>query len=116
MSADRAVNYKKADAALMKQTGMTKAELQAYKSENQLTWHETNDMKTMQLVKTDINKFFGHLGGVSEIKNAPNGNFRPLDGVELTHSAHTPLESTNTEEKIQSALDLANEINDRKGF
>ncbi|MCX2822932.1 HNH endonuclease [Bacillus amyloliquefaciens] len=34
---------------------------------NKLTWHELNDVKTMQLVPTKINSEFGHLGGVGEI-------------------------------------------------
>lgn len=31
------------------------------------TWHELNDVKTMQLVPTEINSEFGHPGGVGEI-------------------------------------------------
>lgn len=39
-----------------------------------LTWHELNDVKTMQLVPTKINSTYGHLGGVGEV-NA--GAFEP---------------------------------------
>ena len=39
-----------------------------------LTWHELNDVKTIQLVPTEVNGKFGHLGGVREI-NA--GAFKP---------------------------------------
>ena len=31
--------------------------------------HELNDTKTMQLVPTEINATFGHLGGVGEINS-----------------------------------------------
>ena len=36
-------------------------------SKNSLTWHELNDMKTLQLVPTKLNAYFGHMGGVGEI-------------------------------------------------
>lgn len=36
--------------------------------ENGYTWHERNDMVICDLVPTKINRFFGHLGGVSECK------------------------------------------------
>ncbi|MEH7429168.1 HNH endonuclease [Priestia megaterium] len=49
-------------------------EIKIYREKNKLTWHELNDVKTMQLVPTRINSGFGHLGGVGEI-NA--GAFRP---------------------------------------
>ena len=38
-----------------------------YRIKNNLTWHELNDTKIMQLVPTKINSTFGHLGGVGEI-------------------------------------------------
>jgi len=41
---------------------------------NRFTWHELNDVKTIQLVPTIINGKFGHLDGVGEI-NA--GAFEP---------------------------------------
>lgn len=36
--------------------------------ENNLTWHECNDMKTMLLVDKDIHKCFPHSGGCAECK------------------------------------------------
>ncbi|AWC30834.1 HNH endonuclease [Bacillus cytotoxicus] len=64
---------------LARQFGMEPGEITAkdidkYRTKNQLTWHEVNDVKIMQLVPTEINKRFGHLGGVGEI-NA--GAFEP---------------------------------------
>ncbi|EIF14954.1 T7SS effector LXG polymorphic toxin [Bacillus velezensis] len=49
-------------------------DIKKYREKNKLTWHELNDVKTMQLVPTKINSEFGHLGGVGEI-NA--GAFKP---------------------------------------
>lgn len=62
-----------------RQFGMESGEISAkdikvYREKNKLTWHELNDVKTMQLLPTKINIEFGHLGGVGEI-NA--GAFEP---------------------------------------
>lgn len=46
----------------------TPREVNDWRRENNYTWHECNDMKTCQLVPTDINGNFGHLGGVGECK------------------------------------------------
>ncbi|MED4461271.1 T7SS effector LXG polymorphic toxin [Metabacillus fastidiosus] len=53
---------------------ITAKDIEKYRVKNQLTWHELNDGVTMQLVPTEINAKFGHLGGVGEI-NA--GAFEP---------------------------------------
>nr|WP_258198361.1 MULTISPECIES: HNH endonuclease [Priestia] len=54
--------------------GITAKDIEKYRVINKLTWHELNDGVTMQLVPTEINAKFGHLGGVGEI-NA--GAFEP---------------------------------------
>ena len=43
-------------------------EKKQWRKENGYTWHERNDMVICDLVPTKINRFFGHLGGVSECK------------------------------------------------
>ncbi len=53
---------------------VTLKDLQKYRKKNNLTWHELNDCKTIQLVPTKINSTFRHLGGVGEV-NA--GAFEP---------------------------------------
>ena len=58
----------------MEPGGITARDIEKYRDRNKLTWHELNDVKTMQLVPTKINSTFGHLGGVGEI-NA--GAFEP---------------------------------------
>lgn len=47
----------------------TKAMLRDYIRDNKLTWHELNDCVTSQLVPTDINRTFLHLGGIGEINS-----------------------------------------------
>ncbi|NLL05737.1 MAG: HNH endonuclease [Clostridiaceae bacterium] len=46
---------------------ITAKDIQIYRDKNELTWHEVNDCKTIQLVPSKINSTFGHLGGVGEI-------------------------------------------------
>lgn len=58
----------------MEPGGITAKDIDKYRTKNKLTWHEVNDVKIIQLVPTEINKRFGHLGGVGEI-NA--GAFEP---------------------------------------
>lgn len=45
----------------------TASDVSRYRTDNNLTWHELNDTKTMQLVPTEVNAKFTHLGGVGEI-------------------------------------------------
>jgi NAD+--asparagine ADP-ribosyltransferase len=70
MTNNRQKNFDKADAALAKEKGLTPKEIKRWREENELTWHECNDMQTMQAVPTEINSTFGHLGGVGEINAA----------------------------------------------
>ncbi|WP_081393008.1 HNH endonuclease [Paenibacillus odorifer] len=85
----RAANFKQADIKLAEQLnnspelasqfGLTPGKIKAgdiadIREELKLTWHELNDGKTIQLVPSEINSKFGHLGGVGEI-NA--GAFEP---------------------------------------
>ncbi|NQM31102.1 hypothetical protein HO415_10720 [Streptococcus suis] len=68
MTTNRAKNFGAADSQLAPDLGGTKADIRNYRKDNGLTWHELNDMTTMQLVPTDVNAKFGHLGGVSEVR------------------------------------------------
>ncbi len=58
--------YNFAQADELARTGYTQAEI-SIKEGRPYTWHECNDMKTMQLIPSEINKYFGHMGGVGEI-------------------------------------------------
>lgn len=74
-------NFAKADDALAKIWTQTKhngktwtaREVQIYRESNNLTWHEMNNMEYMQLVPTEVNATFNHLGGCGEY-NAMIGN------------------------------------------
>ncbi|PAD71151.1 MULTISPECIES: HNH endonuclease, partial [Paenibacillus] len=85
----RTANFKQADIKLAEQLnnspelasqfGLTPGKIKSgdiadIREELKLTWHELNDGKTIQLVPSEINSKFGHLGGVGEI-NA--GAFEP---------------------------------------
>lgn len=68
MSTERRINFREADDLLAEKLGVTRKDIVKMRKEQKLTWHELNDMQTMQLVPTVINGKFGHLGGVAEIK------------------------------------------------
>ncbi|WP_353056152.1 HNH endonuclease [Priestia koreensis] len=70
MSIDRDANFKKADELLAEKWGVTPKEVRKWRKQNKYTWHEDNDLKTMDLVPSVINSKFGHLGGVSEAGKA----------------------------------------------
>ncbi len=44
----------------------TASDVKSYMKNKELTWHELNDLTTVQMVPTKINSAFGHLGGISE--------------------------------------------------
>jgi hypothetical protein len=44
----------------------TAREVETYRKANDLTWHEMNNMESMQLVPSEVNATFGHLGGCGE--------------------------------------------------
>ena len=74
MTDNRYQNFKKADEELAKiwtatrhdGKSWTARDIELYRSANDLTWHEMNNMSSMQLVLEEANASFGHLGGVGE--------------------------------------------------
>lgn len=79
-------NFEKANIKLAKQWNKerrdgkddwTHTDIEKWRKENKLTWHENSDMKTCELVPTIIHEAFRHSGGVFEInkKNNRNGGF-----------------------------------------
>lgn len=74
MTNSRSHNFNQADKALAELwtknqyngRSWTAQQVKAYRTSNGLTWHEMNNMESMQLVPTKINAGFGHLGGVAE--------------------------------------------------
>ena len=67
MTANRAKNFAQADAALAGELSITKSEVKEWRYQNSYTWHEVQDLKTVQLMHEKINGKFGHVGGVGEI-------------------------------------------------
>jgi hypothetical protein len=47
-------------------TDWTARDVAEWRRDNNYCWHECNDRKTCQLVPTEVNAYFGHLGGVGE--------------------------------------------------
>ena len=86
MNSKRDSNFKQADKALAEiwdkmkyQNRRWKArDVRNYWKENNLTWHEMSNMKSMQLVPAEVNSQFTHFGGVAEV-NAMNGLKGALD-------------------------------------
>jgi len=71
---DNLGNYQQADIALSQkisfETGqnVTPEQIKNFRETSGLTWHETSDGKTMQLIPTEINANCAHKGGVSAKK------------------------------------------------
>ncbi|MCU0293406.1 MAG: HNH endonuclease, partial [Thermoanaerobaculaceae bacterium] len=69
MTVDRGVNFALADEALAQKLAVSPREIEMWRMENSFTWHEVEDLTTMQLVPSRVNSpAFKHLGGVGEIK------------------------------------------------
>lgn len=78
-SDDRDENYDAADETLADKwnaeakdgkTDWTKEDIAQYRKDNELSWHECDDMKTMQLVPREIHLNVPHAGGISMAKNS----------------------------------------------
>lgn len=76
-SDSRAKNYAQADERLAEQwnkeskdsrTDWTSDDVAEYREENNMTWHERSDMKTMDLVSSEVHNNIPHSGGISEVK------------------------------------------------
>lgn len=78
MNNNRSSNFSQADEALANYWTRIRhnnqkwkaADVKAYRENNGLTWHEMNNMESMQLVPSEVNQRFGHLGGVGEYNAA----------------------------------------------
>ena len=77
MSENRANNFRECDQKCAEQwnkegrdgrTDWTADDIKEWRRENGYSWHERNDMQTCDLIPTEVNDYFGHLGGVSECK------------------------------------------------
>jgi len=74
MSNSRSKNFAQADKALAEHwtkiqhngKSWTQSQVEAYRTSNNLTWHEMSNMQSMQLVPRQVNLTFTHFGGVAE--------------------------------------------------
>lgn len=64
----REENFYQADMKLAKEQGKTVSEIRNWRKENNYTWHECSDCKTLQLVPSEIHGNISHQGGIAEIK------------------------------------------------
>lgn len=67
-ASERSDNFDKANIELAKQKGCTPEEVDKWRKENNYTWHECKDMKTMQKVPNEVHANVPHSGGISESK------------------------------------------------
>lgn len=74
---NRVENFAQADSKLAEKwnvegrdgrTDWTARDVAAYRKENNLTWHERRDMKTMDLVPSEVHNNIPHAGGISAWK------------------------------------------------
>ncbi|WP_319641012.1 RHS repeat-associated core domain-containing protein [Pseudoalteromonas sp. A3] len=69
---DRTPLHNALDRKLAEDMDLPLKDIKKYRKVNSLTWHEKEDMKTIELVPTIINGKFKHVGGFGEV-NAMNG-------------------------------------------
>ncbi|MGN0297761.1 MAG: HNH endonuclease [Lachnospiraceae bacterium] len=102
-------NYSQADEALAKirGNGTTAEDVRQWRKANNYTWHECNNMTTMQKVPTTVNSTFQHLGGVSEIRHAENAGEVIQNIVTNSNQSNVYTEShmINTLEELLSLFD-----------
>ncbi len=67
-SSRRPDNFNKADIELAKKRGCSPEDVKRWRHENNYTWHECKNMKTMQKVPSVVHNNMAHSGGVSEAK------------------------------------------------
>lgn len=65
---NRTDNFDLADIKMAEQKGCSPEEIRDWRKSNGYTWHECKDMRTMQLVPSEIHNNISHSGGISEIK------------------------------------------------
>lgn len=106
MKYDKPGNFEQADAITAEQwtadsredKDWTADDVAQYRKDNGLTWHECNDMETIQLIPEAINADFGHLGGVGEVKETK----RIIDGA-LRDYDEDPMVKSDDYDRMSSA-------------
>ena len=62
-------NFDQADERFAQQRGCTKEEVRHWRAENNYTWHERSDCKTMDKVPREVHGNVAHSGGISKMRN-----------------------------------------------
>lgn len=62
-------NFDQADRKLAAQRGCSVEEVRQWRIDNNYTWHEMQDCKTMQKVPREVHGNIPHDGGISKLKN-----------------------------------------------
>lgn len=68
VTSDRKANFKAADQMLARKLGVDRKDITKMRKQENLTWHEVEDMRTMQLMPSPPHSKLGHIGGVGEAK------------------------------------------------
>ena len=55
--------------AIFYERGCTKEEVRQWRAENNYTWHERSDCKTMDKVPREVHGNVAHSGGISKMRN-----------------------------------------------
>lgn len=63
-------NFDQADRKLAERRGCSPEEVRQWCNDNNYTWHEMQDCKTMQKVPREVHSNIPHDGGISKLKNA----------------------------------------------
>ena len=63
-------NFEQADQKLAAQRGCSVEEVRQWRIDNNYTWHEMQNCKTMQKVSREVHGNIPHDGGISKLKNA----------------------------------------------
>lgn len=69
---DRRINFNQSDVALAEKWDMSPREVADWRKENNYTWHECKDCKTMQLVPCEVHNNIPHEGGIAVKKRELN--------------------------------------------
>lgn len=69
---DRDANFSQANEKMAEQKGCTPEEVEKWMKENNYTWHECPDCKTMQKVPNEVHANVPHKGGISVYKSEHN--------------------------------------------
>ena len=66
MPTNRNESYRLAEKYCSEKFGISRKQVRQYMEENNLTWHETPDRKSIMPIPTEINAAYKHTGGISK--------------------------------------------------